>query len=125
MKKFFKEILLLIVAVFIVTNIISFLRAPKLKIDTIKYFPKNTQIVYFYTKWCRVCKMEKPAIDKVSKSLKVVSVDAEEKKELANIFKVKGYPTIFYIKNGKVLYADMGYTSAFMIKLKSTTLSLF
>jgi len=125
MKKFVKEIVVFVILLFVVTNVISFIRSPKVDIDTAKLFPKDTQILYFYTKWCRVCKMEKSAIEEISKSLKVVKIDAESQKELAKVFKIKGYPTIFYLKNGKVFYTDMGYTSALMIKLKWTTLSLF
>jgi len=125
MKKIFKEAVFLVISIFIITNIVSFVRAPKLDINTSKYFSNDTQIVYFYTKWCKVCKLEKPAIKEVSKSLKVLKIDAEEKKELASAFKIKGYPTILYIKEGKVFYTDMGYTSSFMIKLKYHLLSLF
>ncbi len=125
MKKIFKEAVFLLVGVFVITNAVSFIRSPKLELDTSKYFPKDTQIVYFYTKWCKVCKVEKSAIKEVSKSLKVVKVDADERKYLAEIFKIKGFPTIIYLKNGKVLYIDMGYTSSLMIRVKESLLSVF
>jgi thiol-disulfide isomerase/thioredoxin len=121
MKKFFKELIGLIILVFIVTNVLNLLRTPNIETN---YHDKKVQILYFYTKWCKICKMEKPEIDAISKSFIVERVDAEVKKDLAKSFKLKGYPTIVYLKAGKVLFVDIGYTSRVSIWLKYQVLRM-
>lgn len=124
MKKFFKEIVFLLVGVFVITNIINLLRTPKLDVDPLKYFPKDTEIVYFYTDWCKVCKLEKPFIKNIEDTLKVVRVNAQKQKDISSAFKIKAYPTIIYLKNAKVVYMDIGLTSSFSIMMKSYLLKL-
>ncbi len=125
--KWLKEIIFVIILIFIVTNIISFYRFEAIEVDIKNTINKEADIVYFWGDWCPVCKMEKSQIDFVSKRLKVTKVAFRSKSHkgsinddgrLVSIFKVKAYPTIFYIKDNKVVYSDTGYTSAISILLK-------
>jgi len=122
-RKWIKELTLGVVIVFILSNIISFLRVENINIDVYKELKSDkVQIVYFFTDWCRVCKIQSPIIDDLShdKEIIKIKVKSNESKVLANKFKVGVYPTIFYIKkDGHVGYNESGYTSKYSIILKS------
>ena len=119
LKKILKEIILFVIMITIVTNTISYFKSERLNLTLPNFFPQKTKIVYFYTKWCPVCKVQKAEITSLSNKVKVIKIDAQQKPELAKLFKVKGYPTIFYIKNKKVVWSDIGYTSRFSMLIKS------
>ncbi len=125
--KWLKDIIIVIILVFITTNIISFYKFEPIKIDVEKILNKKMDIIYFWGDWCPVCKMEKSQVDFVSKRLKVVKIAFHSKQysdsindngKFISLFKVKAYPTIFYIKDNKVVYSDTGYTSAISILFK-------
>jgi thiol-disulfide isomerase/thioredoxin len=66
--------------------------------------------------WCPHCKTAKPVFDEVEKELNgrpindyVVTfktVDCEAEPDMADKFKVEGYPTIKLVKNGEVIEYD-------------------
>ncbi len=125
--KWLKEIAIALILVFVITNIISFYRFEAIEVDVKNAINKEVDIVYFWGDWCPVCKMESSQIEKISQKLKVVKVAFRSKLhedsindngKLVSLFKVKAYPTIFYIKDNKVIYSDTGYTSWFSILLK-------
>ncbi len=87
MKKILKELLLLSVSVFILTNIISYLRQPELTNDRLpqstltlldgaryRFEPTHPVIIHFWATWCRVCKMEASNIDRISKQYDVITI---------------------------------------------------
>lgn len=63
-------------------------------------------VVDFYATWCGPCKMLSPRLDKLagefSGKIKFVKVNVDEAQELAGRFRVKGIPTLLFMKNGKV-----------------------
>ena len=77
---------------------------------------KNAQLYLFKVDWCPHCKKAKPVFDEVEKELNgrpingyVVSfktVDCEAEPDMADKFKVEGYPTIKLIKDGEVIEYD-------------------
>ena len=86
-KRYLKEITLGIAAVFIFSNIISYIRAPKLESDqfslpssvlldgTPYVVPKGRPVVlHFWGTWCPVCRAEASNIDKLARSYEVISV---------------------------------------------------
>lgn len=122
-KKWIKEIVLGVVFVFIISNLISFLRAENVNIDVFKELKSdNVQIVYFFADWCRVCKVQSPTIQDISQSIELIKIKVKSNKSkvLAHKFRVNVYPTIFYIKkDGKVGYSESGYTTKYSCLLKS------
>ena len=73
-------------------------------------------LVDFYAEWCGPCKNLSPELDKLASSVgeraKVVKVDVEEEKSLADAYQVRGLPTIVFIANGEVFHTHRGVTSA-------------
>ena len=88
-KKIAKEILIASLALFIITNIISYIRKPDLErtttlpshlksinnkiIDT-KSFNGEPYMLHFWATWCPTCKFELSNIDIISKDYRVVSI---------------------------------------------------
>ena len=77
---------------------------------------KSAQLYLFKVDWCPHCKTAKPVFDEVEKELNgrpingyVVTfktVDCEAEPDMADKFKVDGYPTIKLVKNGEVIECD-------------------
>ena len=65
----------------------------------------------FYVDWCPHCTSAKPELEKLRKQMESDSIDnqkvevrlvnAEKEESLASKFKVKGYPTIIFVRQGK------------------------
>ena len=86
-KKWIKEILFGAAALFILSNIISYMRKPDLDssqlptatvelVDGSSYTLKEGKpvIVHFWATWCPTCKLEAANIDRVSKKYEVLTV---------------------------------------------------
>ena len=86
-KKLLKEGVLLLLLVFIFSNIISWLRAPELESNTLtltkaklidgtvwKYEKGAPLVLHFWGTWCPVCRTEAANIDAVSKAYNVVTI---------------------------------------------------
>jgi len=68
-------------------------------------------LVDFYAAWCGPCKMLSPVVDQIaseSTELKVVKVNIDNDPELASKFGVMSVPTLFAIKDGKVVNQSLG-----------------
>ncbi len=124
LKSLTKEIVLGLVLVFIVTNIISYIRKPTL--DSTQLPPLEVQLIdgshfsvqkskplliHFWATWCPTCKLEAANIERVSKSYEVLTIavnsgseDDIEKymKENALSFKVLSDPNGIWAKKFKV-----------------------
>ena len=74
------------------------------------------ELYFFYTEWCPHCKTAKPTWNKFKqeigenkikgKTINFIEVDAEKESDLANQFKVEGYPTIKLVDNNKIIEYD-------------------
>ena len=88
-KKIAKEIAIGVLILFVVSNVISYLRKPALQdealplstFQTIKGQQLNFQsyqgkplLIHFWATWCPVCKMETANIERVSKKYQVVTI---------------------------------------------------
>jgi len=77
---------------------------------------KVAQLYLFKVDWCPHCKKAKPIFDEVEKELNgkpingytvaFKTVDCEAEPDLADKFKIEGYPTIKLIKDGQVIEYD-------------------
>ncbi len=77
---------------------------------------KVMQLYLFKVDWCPHCKTAKPVFDEVEKTLKgepingytVVfkTVDCEAEPDMADKFKIEGFPTIKLVKDGQVIEYD-------------------
>lgn len=65
----------------------------------------------FWASWCGPCKMIAPIIDEIAEEhpeIKVCKVNVDEEQELALKFEVMSIPTLFVVKDGKIVNTSMG-----------------
>lgn len=102
----------------IIAIIIGFISAEVIEL-TSKNFEHLTQastgattgawLIDFYAPWCGHCKSLAPIYEKVAQKLKeddsgvnVATVDVPANRDLGTRFEIKGFPTIKFLKDGKV-----------------------
>lgn len=89
LKKFFKEIAIALLILFVISNVFSYLRKPVLQDEALpsavfqtieekeldfKSYEGKPLLVHFWATWCPVCRMETANIERVSKKYQVVTV---------------------------------------------------
>ncbi len=65
----------------------------------------------FWASWCGACRMVSPIIDEIADEhpeIKVVKVNVDEQPGLAAQFRVMSIPSLFVMKNGKIVNQAMG-----------------
>lgn len=66
----------------------------------------------FWASWCSPCMMIAPSIDQISKKYEgkavIGKVNIDEQRSLAEQFGVMSIPSVFVIKNGKVVGSAVG-----------------
>lgn len=66
----------------------------------------------FWASWCAPCRMLSPSIDQLSQQYEhkavIGKVNIDEEHELAEHFGVMSIPSVFVIKNGKVVESAVG-----------------
>lgn len=65
----------------------------------------------FWASWCGPCRMVSPIIDEIASEhpeIKVGKVNVDEQSELAASFQVMSIPSIFVVKDGKVVKSSVG-----------------
>lgn len=69
-------------------------------------------LVDFYATWCGPCKTLEPILEEVKSdmgdSLRIVKVDVDKNQELAAKMGVRGVPSLFFYKNGKLIKSASG-----------------
>lgn len=71
----------------------------------------KTVLLDFWAIWCGPCQMIGPILEEIAEEnpdIKVGKVNVDEEPELANQFKVMSIPSLFVIKNGKVVNQSVG-----------------
>ena len=71
-------------------------------------------LVDFFATWCGPCKMLSPVIEQVSNEhpeLTVLKVDVDELPSIAGKYGIQAIPTLFLMKNGKVVANQMGFVN--------------
>ena len=65
-------------------------------------------LVDFYAEWCGPCQMMKPRIldvaERIGEDAKVVQIDVDKEKEIAERFRIQSVPTLIIFKKGKQLW---------------------
>ncbi len=65
----------------------------------------------FYADWCGPCRMVGPIIAEIAgerDDIKVVKINVDEERELAEQFKISSIPSLLVIKDGKVVNQSVG-----------------
>ena len=71
----------------------------------------KTVLIDFWASWCGPCKMVSPIIDQIAEEnpeIKVGKVNVDEEQALAAEFKVMSIPSIFVVKDGKIVNQAVG-----------------
>lgn len=74
---------------------------------------KGLVLVDFYATWCGPCKMMHPIIEKIEskyKDVKVIQVDVDRHDDLAHEYGVMSIPTLCFMKDGKIMEKNIGFT---------------
>ena len=73
-------------------------------------------LIDFYAEWCTPCKMMKPRLLEVAEAIeenaKIITVDVDKEKKLAERFRIQSVPTLIIFKDGKQLWRQSGIISA-------------
>jgi len=101
-------------------------------IEELNMKPKTLYVIDFFASWCHSCKKELPLVNKVyeDKIVKVIGVNVDKEmddgisfvqklslsfpmvydceQELINNFEPIGFPTLYFIKDGKILDTLIG-----------------
>jgi thioredoxin len=83
--------------------------SPKETSLTMEQYKKLTMgdtpvLIDFYATWCGPCKMLKPQLQKIEEDykgkVKIIAIDVDKNRELANEMKIASIPLLLYYKNG-------------------------
>ena len=77
-----------------------------------EFIKEGLVLIDFFATWCGPCKMLSPVIEQVEREhpeLKVVKVDVDEAPAIAAKYGIQAIPTLFLLKEGKVINSSMGY----------------
>ncbi|MCK5426138.1 MAG: thioredoxin [Thermodesulfovibrionia bacterium] len=89
---------------------------------------KSQQLVMvdFWATWCAPCRIVAPAVEELAKEYegkaKFVKVNTDENSELATQYKIRGIPTLMFIKGGQVVDQVVGAVAKGQLKAKLDSL---
>lgn len=79
-------------------------------------------VLDFYADWCGPCQTLLPTVEKLADEFKgkvaVVKVNIDKQRALADKFKVRSIPSIFFMENNKVVSSLNGMTSEYTLRKK-------
>jgi len=69
-------------------------------------------IVDFHALWCGPCKVQSPILKEIAAELgervRVIKIDIDQNKELADRYRIQSVPTLMIFKNGEIKYKQSG-----------------
>ncbi len=69
-------------------------------------------LVDFFATWCGPCKVQAPILEEVKQRVgddaSIIKVDVDRSPEVAQLFQIRGVPTLIVFKKGKVRWRQSG-----------------
>lgn len=79
-------------------------------------------VVDFYASWCSPCQKMMPIVESLAKEYKgrviVGKCNVDNDDELPAMFYIRNVPTILFIKNGKIVYKQVGAVDEATVRAK-------
>jgi thioredoxin 1 len=73
-------------------------------------------LVDFSAEWCEPCKMMKPILQELHRSLgdkvRILKLDVDKNRDAANAFNISGVPTLILFKKGNIAWRQSGVMQA-------------
>ena len=69
-------------------------------------------LVDFYAEWCGPCKMLSPILEQINdenENVKIIKVNIDDSKFLANYYQIQSIPTLILLKDGQLLHRMVGF----------------